>query len=103
MSRNLVRPFFPIPPQEYDKRYFDEVIRSFAVYLDQMQNPGEGRNTSLVLTNLQTDDQGLEPGSLYQGANSDGLMGYVKITLADISALRGNVSTGLVGSVTVTT
>jgi len=55
------------------------------------------------LTNLQTDDQGLEPGSLYQGANSDGLMGYVKITLADISALRGNVSTGLVGSVTVTT
>jgi len=103
MSRNIVRPFFPIPPQEYDKRYFDEVIRSFAVYLDQMQNPGEGRNTALVLTNLQTDDQGLEPGSLYQGANSDGLMGYVKITLADISALRGNVSTGLVGSVTVTT
>lgn len=103
MSRNLVRPFFPIPPQEYDKRYFDEVIRSFAVYLDQMQNPGEGRNTALVLTNLQTDDQGLEPGSLYQGANSDGLVGYVKITLADISALRGNVSTGLVGSVTVTT
>jgi len=103
MSRNLVRPFFPIPPQEYDKRYFDEVIRSFAVYLDQMQNPGEGRNTALVLTNLQTDDQGLEPGSLYQGANSDGLMGYIKITLADISALRGNVSTGLVGSVTVTT
>jgi hypothetical protein len=68
-----------------------------------MQNPGEGRNTALVLTNLQTDDQGLEPGSLYQGANSDGLMGYVKITLADISALRGNVSTGSVGSVTVTT
>jgi len=103
MSRNLVRPFFPIPPQEYDKRYFDEVMRSFSVYLDQMQNPGEGRNTALVLTNLQTDDQGLEPGSLYQGANSDGLMGYVKITLADISALRGNVSTGFVGSVTVTT
>ena len=103
MSRNLVRPFFPVPPKEYDRRYFDEVIRSFSVYLDQMQNPGEGRNTALVLTNLQTDDQGLELGSLYQGANSDGLMGYVKITLADISALRGNVSTGLVGSVTVTT
>ena len=63
MSRNLVRPFFPIPPQEYDQTYFDEVIRSFAVYLDQMQNPGEGRHTALVLTNLQTDDQGLEVGS----------------------------------------
>jgi hypothetical protein len=103
MSRNLVRPFFPIPPQEYDQTYFDEVIRSFAVYLDQMQNPGEGRHTALVLTNLQTDDQGLEAGSLYQGANSDGLMGYVKITLADISSLRGNSITGSVGSVTVTT
>ena len=103
MSRNLVRPFFPIPPQEYDQTYFDEVIRSFAVYLDQMQNPGEGRNTALVLTNLQTDDQGLEAGSLYQGVNSDGLMGYVKITLADISSLRGNSVTGSVGSVTVTT
>ena len=65
MSRNLVRPFFPIPPQEYDQTYFDEVIRSFAVYLDQMQNPGEGRNTALVLTNLQNDDQGLEVGSLF--------------------------------------
>lgn len=103
MSRNLVRPFFPIPPQEYDQRYFDEVIRSFSIYLDQMQNPGEGRNTNLVLTNLQTDDQGLEVGSLYQGADADGLRGYVKITLANISSLRGNSVTGSVGAVTVTT
>ena len=48
MSRNLVRPFFPIPPKEYDQDYFEEIIRSFSVYLDQIQNPGQGRNTSLV-------------------------------------------------------
>ena len=103
MSRNLVRPFFPIPPQEYDQTYFDEVIRSFAVYLDQMQNPGEGSNTGLVLTNLQTDDQGLEPGSLYQYRNAAGDMGSVKIAVANQSNLRGNPATGYVGAVTVTT
>mgnify|MGYP003645073580 FL=1 len=103
MSRNLVRPFFPIPPQEYNQRYFDEVIRSFSVYLDQMQNPGEGRNTGTVLTNLQTDDQGLEPGSLFEYRNAAGDMGYVKIAIADQSNLRGNPATGSVGAVTVTT
>ena len=103
MSRNLVRPFFPIPPQEYDQTYFDEVIRSFAVYLDQMQNPGEGRNTALVWTNLQNDDQGLEVGSLFQYRDAAGIMGQIKIVVANQPNLRGNSITGSVGSVTVTT
>ena len=103
MSRNLVRPFFPIPPQEYDQMYFDEVIRSFAVYLDQMQNPREGRHTRLVLTNLQNDDQGLEVGSLFQYRDAAGIMGQIKIVVANQPNLRGNSITGSVGSVTVTT
>tara|TARA_R110002072_G_scaffold75529_1_gene177753 strand:+ start:535 stop:828 length:294 start_codon:yes stop_codon:yes gene_type:complete len=97
MSRNLVRPFFPIPPQEYTQGYFDEVIRSFSVYLDQMQNPGEGRHTRLVLTALPNSDQGLETGSLFERN------GFVKITIADQPNLLGISSTGAVGSVTVTT
>ena len=60
MSRNLVLPFFPVAPTQYDQQYLAEVVRSFAVYLEQMQNPGEGRNTFSVFTNLQTDDSGLE-------------------------------------------
>jgi hypothetical protein len=83
--------------------YFDEVIRSFAVYLDQMQNPGEGRNTALVLTNLQNDDQGLEVGSLFQYRDAAGIMGQIKIVVANQPNLRGNSITGSVGSVTVTT
>ena len=75
MSRNLVRPFFPIPPQEYNQGYFNEVIRAFSVYLDQMQNPGEGRHTKLVLTDLPKSDQGLEPGSLFEYRNAAGDMG----------------------------
>ena len=65
MSRNLVLPFFPVAPQDYDQRFMDEVVRAFSVYLQQMQNPGEGRNTQLVLTNLKTDDVGLETGALF--------------------------------------
>ena len=96
MSRNLVRPFFPIPPKEYSQQYFDEVIRSFSVYLDQMQNPGEGRHTRLVLTALPNSDQGLETGSLFQHN------GFVKITIANQPNLLGVLATGAVGSVTVT-
>jgi hypothetical protein len=63
MSNRLVpAPYFPIPPSEYEQRYFNEVIRAFSVYLEQARNPGEGRNTFTVFTNLQTDDSGLETG-----------------------------------------
>ena len=96
MSRNLVRPFFPIPPQEYNQGYFNEVIRAFSVYLDQMQNPGEGRHTRLVLTALPNSDQGLETGSLFERN------GFVKITIANQPNLLGVLATGAVGSVTVT-
>jgi len=97
MSRNLVRPFFAVPPEKYDRQYMAEIVRSFAVYLEQMQNPGEGRNTRLVLTNLQTDDVGLETGALFQQG------GFVKITLIDSPHVRGSSGTGAVGTVTVTT
>jgi len=97
MSRNLVLPFFPVAPQDYDQRFMDEVVRAFSVYLEQMQNPGEGRNTQLVLTNLQTDDVGLETGALFQQS------GFVKITLIDTPHVRGSSATGGVGTVTVST
>jgi len=97
MSRNLVLPFFPVPPQNYDREYIAEIVRSFSIYLGQMQNPGEGRNTNIVLTNLQTDDSGLETGALFQQA------GFVKITLVNMPHVRGQQATGSVGSVTVTT
>ena len=97
MSRNLIKPFFPKAPEEYNREYMEQVVRSFAVYIEQMQNPGAGRHTGLVLTTLQTDDQGLGVGELFHH------VGQVKITVADQPNLRGNTSTGAVGSVTVTT
>ena len=97
MSRNLTLPYFAIPPAEYNQQYFAELVRSFSVYLTNQQNPGEGRNTQLVLTNLQTDDSGLETGALFQQG------GFVKIALINSPHVRGSAGTGTVGTVTVTT
>jgi hypothetical protein len=88
MSRNLVRPYFPIPPAEYERSYFAEVIRSFSTYLEQTQNPGEGRNTFAVFTNLQTDDVGLETGTIFNHG------GYVKIAQANTPHVRGSAGIG---------
>lgn len=97
MSRNLVRPYFGIPPVQYQQNYFSEVIRSFSVFLEQSQNPGEGRNTTIVLTNLQEDDYQLENGTLFQQD------GYVKVVRQNSPHLRGSVANGTVGSVSVVT
>ena len=97
MSRKLVLPFFPVAPQEYDPNFMSEVIRSFSVFLDQYQNPGDGRNTTLTLTNLQTDDSGLGPGEIFDHG------GVLRVPLDFSPFVRGSEGTGAVGSVTVTT
>ncbi len=97
MSRNLILPFFAVPPTQYDQQYFANLTRSFAVYMEQQQNPGEERATRLTLTDLQTDDSGLETGALFQQG------GFVKVTLRNTPHVRGSTGTGGVGTVTVTT
>lgn len=97
MSRNLNFPYFPIAPQEYTQSYMSEVVRSFSIYVQNQQNPGEGRNTFIVLTNLQTDDSGLEPGAIF---NHDG---QLRVPLDHSPYVRGSAGSGAVGTVTVTT
>ena len=97
MSRNLNLPFFPVPPSEYIPQYFSEVLRSYSTYLQNMQNAGEGRNTFMVFTALQTDDSGLEAGSVFSHD------GQLRVPLVDSPFVRGQQATGQVGSVTVTT
>lgn len=97
MSRRLPRSFFGIPPSRYDPEYFSRLVESFSFLLGQIQNPGDSRNTTLTLTNLNTSDQGLEPGALFQQN------GFVKITLSNTPHVVGVAATSYVGSVTVTT
>jgi len=97
MSRNVILPYFPVPPQEYDHRFLAEVIRSFSLYLQTIQNPGEGRFTFAVMTEIQSHDQGLEPGGMFQ------VDGVVRIALLNNPYVAGNEATGYVGEVTVIT
>ena len=97
MSRNLPLPFLPVPPAEYQQPYLAEIVRAISVYMQNERNPGEGRNTFSVFTNLQTDDSGLEPGAIF---NHDG---YVRVPLTQSPHVRGSQATGSVGTVTVST
>tara|TARA_Y100001938_G_scaffold150666_1_gene242714 strand:- start:4216 stop:4446 length:231 start_codon:yes stop_codon:yes gene_type:complete len=65
MSRELVPPQFPLAPEEYDRQYFDEMVRSLTQLVVQLQNPGELRGTKITLTDLPTSATGLEIGALY--------------------------------------
>jgi hypothetical protein len=97
VSRNLPLPFLPVPPSEYQQQYFAEVVRAISVYMQNERNPGEGRHTTLVLTNLPTNDQGLELGALFEQD------GFLKITKINTPHVGGATATGSVGSVTVVT
>tara|TARA_B100001287_G_scaffold166789_1_gene140258 strand:+ start:1122 stop:1349 length:228 start_codon:yes stop_codon:yes gene_type:complete len=75
MSRELVPPQFPLAPEEYDRQYFDEMVRSLTQLVVQLQNPGELRGTKITLTDLPTSATGLETGALYNDS------GTVKVVL----------------------
>ena len=70
MSRQLVPPQFPLAPAEYDRQYFDEMVRSLAQLVVQLQNPGELRGTKITLTDLPTSPTGLESGALYNDSGT---------------------------------
>ena len=65
MSRELAPIQFALPPEEYDRAYFDDVIRSLSQLVVQMRNPGELRGTKITLTDLPTSSDGLETGALF--------------------------------------
>ena len=65
MSRELVPPQFSVPPEEYDRTYFDDMVRSLSQLVIQLNNPGELRGTKITLTDLPTSASGLETGALF--------------------------------------
>jgi hypothetical protein len=96
-SRKVVRPLFPQAPVDYSQNYTAEVLRAFSVFLEQVQNPGDLRATTLTLTDLKDNNQGLETGAVFQ------VNGILHITLANQAFTPGVTATGSVGTVTVTT
>lgn len=75
-SRRLTLPFFPIAPQEYNKQYMDELVRQFSIYLEQMQNPGDARHTTMALTQLPTSKTGLATDEVWNDGGHLAIAGY---------------------------
>ena len=96
-TRNLPAPFFPYPPDSYDQNYFSDVVRSFALYIEQQRNPGESRATKMTFTNLPSgNDTEIENGALFE------VDGVVKISKLNRPHCASNSATSGLGSVTVT-
>jgi hypothetical protein len=97
MDYRIVFPTFPRPPEEYDQRHFQDLARSLEALVVAIRTAGEGRQTTIVLTNLQSNDVGLEVGTIFQVA------GVLRVSMANLPYVTGNSATGGVGSVSVTT
>ena len=97
MARILPFLPFPNPPEQYSQEYMAQLVRTFSVFQEQINTPGESRATGLTLTNLQSDDSGLEAGAVFQHG------GILRIPVTNSPFVRGSVGTSAVGSVTVTT
>jgi hypothetical protein len=63
-------PLIPLPPETYDRVYFDEVIRTLTQTFSQLNNPGELRGTKITLTDLPTSSDGLETGALFNDSGT---------------------------------
>jgi hypothetical protein len=96
MDVRLVPPIFTRAPAQYDQQYFNDIVRSLISLITYIQAPGEGRQTTIVLTNLSNNDSGLEPGTIFQ------VNGALRIPLLYSPYVAGLSATGRVGSVTVT-
>jgi len=97
MDRRLSLPSFAKAPQAYDPVYFQDMTRMLNYLVTMITSPGEGRQSTLVLTNLLTNDSGLEPGSIFV------VNGVLRIPLLYSPYVSGVGGMANVGSVTVTT
>lgn len=86
-----------MPPDQYNRQYMAQVVRAFSVFVQQVNNPGDAVYSNLRLTNLPTNDQGLQTGALFQHD------GFVKITQANSPHVAGVSGTSVLGTVTVVT
>jgi hypothetical protein len=98
MSRQINIPYFSTPPDQYRREYLADITRAFALFAQQMNNPGPWRATGITLTDLQSgNDVGLEVGAVFE------VDGFLKISRANVASVAGVSVTASVGSVTVLT
>jgi len=65
MDRRTPLPTFGGAPAEYSQEYANDIARALNQLVSLVKNPGEGRQSSMVLTNLNTSGSNTENGTLY--------------------------------------
>ncbi len=70
MASNVPTPYFPAPPAQYSQSYMAQVVRAFAVFAQQVKNPGPVQASTITLTNLSTyaNNAAAVAGGLPEGA-----------------------------------
>jgi len=70
MASNVPTPYFPAPPTQYSQSYMAQVVRAFAVFTQQVNNPGPVQASTITLTNLSTyaNNAAAVAGGLPEGA-----------------------------------
>lgn len=96
MDVRIQLPTFPSPPDQYSQRYLSDLVQALNRLNRVLVNPGEGRQTVIVLTGLPSNDQGLEPGTTFE------VGGVLHVSVLYKAFLAGNQATGSVGTVAVT-
>jgi|ETNmetMinimDraft_16_1059900.scaffolds.fasta_scaffold171472_2 hypothetical protein len=92
---HIPRPILPLPPPEYASSYFERLVRSITIWMNQVENPSEARHSELTLTGLQGYGAGLRDGEIYEDAGILKIVRSTDVFAAPLSA------TGSVGTVTV--
>lgn len=85
-------------PEEYDRAYFDRLIRQLELIFSLIQNPGHHRASTLTLTDLQHGGYNLAVGEVYYDGS-----GFLKIVREGDAIPLGLSGTGALGTVTIVT
>lgn len=113
MANNpLPKPYFPVPPTQYDPAYFREVTKIFSVFLQQASNPGKvtadglnlkpfgARGVQIFSNNTSAISGGLLPGDVYMLST-----GELKIVISPSVIVSNTGTQGIAasGNVTIST
>lgn len=96
MDVRIQLPLFPSAPREYSQAQMNDLVASLNRLTRVLITPGEGRQTTIVLTNLQNNDYGLEPGTTFQ------VDGVLRVAMPNLPYPAGVSCSGAVGTVAVT-
>jgi len=95
---NWTNPNFGRVPQEYDKGFFDNLVRQIGVVLTQMHFPGDIEGSTIRLEGLPTSPSGLKTGQVWVDN------GVLKIVFPSVTVFpSGTEATSATGIVTVST